>query len=139
MVVNLKKLLWTAATVVALIAGAGMAAAQGGPPSRDSDRGPGWNEPHAPPPPGARHNRPGWNQPAPPPGGRDRYWQPRFHGYVPHDRVYGTLRGHGYRQWDGEPYWYRGRYVVRSHDRRGRTVFVEINPYTADFIGIIKF
>jgi hypothetical protein len=69
----------------------------------------------------------------------DRYWHEGYRGYVGHDRVYWTLRRHHYGRWEGEPYWYRGHYVVRSYDRHGHVVFVEINPYTADFIGVIRF
>jgi hypothetical protein len=132
MIANLKQLILSAAATAVLLAGGSIAAAQDGPPPPpDRHHRPGWDEPHAPPPP------------PPPPGARirdrDRYWQPRYHGYVPHDRVYGALRGHGYRRWDGDPYWYRGHYVVHTYDRRGRAVFVEVNPYTADFIGVIKF
>lgn len=70
---------------------------------------------------------------------RDRYWRPEFHGYVPHERVYVSLRNHGYANWAGAPYWYRDRYVVRTYDRWGRPVFVEVNPYTADYVGVVRF
>ena len=38
----------------------------------------------------------------------------------------------------GDPYFYRGHYVVRSYNRFGHVVFVEINPYTGGFIGEIR-
>jgi hypothetical protein len=38
----------------------------------------------------------------------------------------------------GNPYFYRGHYVVRSYNRFGRIVFVEVNPYTGGFIGEIR-
>lgn len=72
-------------------------------------------------------------------GPHDRYWHDGYGGYLPHDRVYVSLRGHGYARWTGEPYWFHDHYVVQSFDRRGRPVFVEINPYTAEFIGEIRF
>jgi hypothetical protein len=49
-------------------------------------------------------------------------------------RIYDTLRFRHYRGF-GDPYFVRGHYVVRSFDRFGRTVFVEVNPYTGAFIG----
>lgn len=73
------------------------------------------------------------------PGNHDRYWRPEYRGFVPRDRVFGELRRHHYMRFDGDPYWYQGRYVVRSFDRQGRRVFVEINPYTGAFIGVVRF
>ena len=35
----------------------------------------------------------------------------------------------------GDPYFVRGHYVVRTVNRFGRTVFVEVNPYTGAFLG----
>ncbi len=49
-------------------------------------------------------------------------------------RVVDTLRIRHYRI-IGDPYFIRGHYVVRSLNRFGRTVFVEVNPYTGAFIG----
>ena len=72
-------------------------------------------------------------------GYRDRYWRPGFHHYVAHDRIFLELRRHHYNRWIGDPYFYHGRYVVRSYDRAGRVVFVELNPYTGGFIGEIRF
>lgn len=69
----------------------------------------------------------------------DRYWRPEYRGFVPRDRIFGELRRHHYMRFDGDPYWYQGRYVVRSFDRSGRRVFIEVNPYTGGFIGVVRF
>ncbi len=69
----------------------------------------------------------------------DRYWREGYHGYVDRDRVYFELRRHHYNRFIGAPYWYQGRYVVRSYDRFGHVVFVEVNPYTGGFIGVLRF
>lgn len=70
----------------------------------------------------------------------DRYWRWGYRGYVSdRDLYYRSLRSHGYYRWDGAPYWYQGRYVVRSYDRGGNRVFVEMNPYTGGFVGVIRF
>jgi hypothetical protein len=71
--------------------------------------------------------------------GHDRYWRSGYHGYVDRDRVFVNLRAHHYTRFGGNPYWYHGRYVVRSYDRFGRVVFVEVNPYTGGFVGTIRF
>lgn len=68
----------------------------------------------------------------------DRYWKRGFGHYVGRDRVFLELRNHHYNRWIGDPYFYHGRYVVRSYNRSGRIVFVEINPYTGGFIGEIR-
>jgi hypothetical protein len=79
-------------------------------------------------------NRGGWHR------DHDRYWQPGFRGgFAPRDRLFLTLRQHNYNRFDGDPYWYRGRFVVRSFDRRGRAVMIELNPYTGAFIGIARY
>lgn len=93
--------------------------------------GPGWNNSsdwHW------QDNRGGWHR------DHDRYWQPGFRGgFASRDRLFFILRQHSYNRFDGDPYWYRGRFVVRSFDRRGRPVMIELNPYTGDFIGIVRF
>ena len=33
-----------------------------------------------------------------------------------------------------EPFFMRGRYVVRAHDRFGRLVLVQVDPYSGRFI-----
>lgn len=80
-----------------------------------------------------RDDRGGWRS------DRDRYWRHGYGPYAGRDRFYYELRRHHYVRWDGAPYWYRGRYVVRSYDRFGNRVFVEMNPYTGSFIGVIRF
>ena len=74
-------------------------------------------------------------------GDHDRYWRREYgrRRYIGHDYVYRTLRHRRYRRWEGDPYWFQGRYIIRAYDRRGRLVFVEINPYTGAFIGEIRF
>lgn len=53
---------------------------------------------------------------------------------VMHDRVVQVLRNHHYRAL-ANPFFVRGHYVVKSFNHRGRTVFVEVNPYTGAFLG----
>lgn len=105
------------------------------------------NGPHAGP---VFRGGPGWNQG---PGDwqwqdehggwhrdHDRYWRPDFRGgFVPMDRLFIVLRQHNYNRFDGEPYWFRGHFVVKSFDRWGRPVIVELNPYTGEFIGVLRF
>ena len=57
--------------------------------------------------------------------------------HVARARVLETLRLHRYVAL-GEPYFFHGRYVVRSHDRFGRLVLVEIDPFTGRFIGELR-
>ena len=54
--------------------------------------------------------------------------------YVERVRVYDTLRLRHYRG-IGDPAFVHGHYVVRSINRFGRTVFVEVDPYSGAFIG----
>lgn len=54
--------------------------------------------------------------------------------YVERVRIYDNLRLRHYRG-IGDPYFVRGHYVVRSVNRSGRTVFVEVDPYSGAFIG----
>ncbi len=72
-------------------------------------------------------------------------WDHRFdrHPIVRHEfhrpivervRVYDTLRFHHYRS-VGAPYFVGHHYVVRTVNRFGRPVLVEVNPYTGAFIG----
>ena len=49
-------------------------------------------------------------------------------------RIYDALRFHHYR-WIGDPYFVGHHYVVRTINPFGRTVLVEVNPYTGAFIG----
>lgn len=48
-----------------------------------------------------------------------------------------TLRNHRFIG-IGNPYFLRGQYVVRSHDRFGRTVLVRLDPWTGRFLGVIR-
>jgi outer membrane murein-binding lipoprotein Lpp len=48
-------------------------------------------------------------------------------------RIADGLRFHRYRM-IGDPYFVHGRYVVRTHDRFGRIVFVQVDPYTGSFM-----
>ncbi len=54
-------------------------------------------------------------------------------GYVNRIRIAEGLRFHRYRM-IGDPYFVHGRYVVRTHDRFGRIVFVQVDPYSGAFI-----
>ena len=60
---------------------------------------------------------------------RDTHARP----YVERMRIVDTLRFHRYEVM-GNPYWVHGRYVVRTHDRFGRLVFVQVDPYSGAFI-----
>ncbi len=71
-------------------------------------------------------------------GNHDRYWRPGYHGYAGRDHIFVELRRHQYSRFSGDPHFYRGHYVVRSYNRFGHVVFVEINPYTGGFIGEIR-
>jgi hypothetical protein len=53
--------------------------------------------------------------------------------YVSRVRVAETLRFHRYRVM-GDPFFMHGRYMVRVHDRFGRPVLVQVDPYTGAFI-----
>ncbi|MEI9932735.1 MAG: hypothetical protein WDM89_19930 [Rhizomicrobium sp.] len=68
----------------------------------------------------------------------DRYWKPGYRNYVARDRVFVALRNRGYVRFVGDPYFYHDRYVVRSYNRFGKIVFVEVNPYTGGFIGEVR-
>ena len=57
--------------------------------------------------------------------------------YVARARVYETLRLHRYVGL-GDPYFLHGRYVVRSHDRFGHTVLVQVDPWSGRYIGIVR-
>ena len=36
----------------------------------------------------------------------------------------------------GQPYMYRGEYVMRCFDRHGRHAFCRVNPHTGAFLGV---
>jgi len=118
---RIRKLLFTAAAAAILTAtGAGMAQAA---PYHGHGHGYG----HGP----AVHHRHAVHH--------DRYWRHGYRGYVRHHVVFRGLRAHRYYRFVGDPYWYQGRYVVRTYDRFGRVVVVEVNPYTGAYIGLIRF
>ncbi|MBI1328310.1 MAG: hypothetical protein GC166_00245 [Alphaproteobacteria bacterium] len=106
---KLKAILTGAAVGLALVASTGANARD-----RDHDgwRDNSWHE---------RHDHDGY---------RDA--RPHRH-YVGRDRVWRELNRHHYRH-VGNPYWYRGHYVVRAYDRRGRLGFVRVDPYTGSYI-----
>src|SRR5437868_3702264 len=56
---------------------------------------------------------------------------------VARERVVDTLRLHHFRA-VADPVFVRGHYVVRSHDRFGRIVFVEVNPHSGAFMGLFR-
>ena len=57
--------------------------------------------------------------------------------YVDRMRIADSLRFHRYRM-IGDPYFVHGRYVVRTHDRFGRIVFVQVNPYSGAFVREVR-
>ncbi|HET7083650.1 MAG TPA: hypothetical protein VFI23_02700 [Rhizomicrobium sp.] len=70
-------------------------------------------------------------------GWRDRAFErhERFEhrAFVDRMRVAETLRFHRLRM-IGDPYFVHGRYVVRAHDRFGRVVFIQVDPYSGAFM-----
>ncbi len=135
---NLKKLLLTAAAAAVLTsAGAGMAMAD----RWDNGGNNGWHHGDRGDHRGDRdrydgdrgHDR-NWRD-------HDRYWRADFgdRGYVDRDRVFFELRRHHFNRFVGDPYWFNGRYVVRTYDRWGNVVIVEVNPYTGGFVGEVRF
>ena len=73
--------------------------------------------------------------------GHDRYWRQEYRDrhYVDRGVVFRSLRAHQFYRWAGDPYWFQGRYVVRTYDRFGHLVFVEVDPYTGAFLGVVRF
>jgi hypothetical protein len=129
---NFRQLLLTAAAAAILsTTGAGMAMARpydGGPGHHDSDRGDRHDGDRRG---GDRHDGD---------RGHDRYWRSEYrHGYVDRDRIFFGLRQHHYSRFIGDPFWFHDRYVVRSYDRFGHVVMVEVDPYTGDVIGVVRF
>jgi hypothetical protein len=70
---------------------------------------------------------------------RDSFRHERFEhrAYVNRVRLEEGLRFHRYRM-IGEPYFVHDRYVVRTHDRFGRIVLVQVDPYSGAFIGEVR-
>jgi hypothetical protein len=67
----------------------------------------------------------------------DPYFNREHRPIVVRERVFDTLRLHHYRA-SGAPIFVHGHYVVKSFNRFGRAVFVEVDPYTGAFIGEIR-
>lgn len=53
--------------------------------------------------------------------------------YIVRERVYEILRAKHYR-YIGVPYFYGGKYLIRSYDARGRIVIVTIDPFTGAWL-----
>lgn len=74
-------------------------------------------------------------------GDHHRAWQrhERFEHrvYVDRMRIAETLRFHRLRM-IGDPYFVHGRYVVRTHDRFGRIIFVQVDPYSGAFVRMVR-
>ena len=70
---------------------------------------------------------------------RDGYRHERFEhrAFVDRIRLADSLRFHRYRV-IGAPYFVHDRYVVRTHDRFGRIVFVQVDPYSGAFIREVR-
>jgi len=66
----------------------------------------------------------------------DRHDRMDRRAFVSRWRVAETLRFHRYRV-SSDPFFLHGRYVVRVHDRFGRPVLVQVNPYTGAFIRVL--
>jgi len=72
-------------------------------------------------------------------GDHDRYWRHGYGPYLGRDRFFFELRRAHYNRFNGDPFWYQGYYVIRTYDRLGRPIMVELNPYTGAVIGVIRF
>jgi hypothetical protein len=68
--------------------------------------------------------------------GWDRYDRMDRRAFVGRWRVADALRFHRFRV-TSDPFFLHGRYVVRVHDRFGRPVLVQVNPYTGAFIRVL--
>ena len=68
------------------------------------------------------------------PVARHEFYRDFHRPVVERVHIYDTLRFHRYR-WIGDPYFVGSHYVVRTINPFGRTVLVEVNPYTGAFIG----
>jgi len=55
------------------------------------------------------------------------------HGHIDRMRVHRALRPYRFTR-VSQPFFRHGRFVVRAHDRFGRRVLVQIDPYTGRFI-----
>ena len=70
-------------------------------------------------------------------GHRERHERFEHRAFVDRVRLEQGLRFHRYRM-IGEPYFVHDRYVVRTHDRFGRIVFVQVDPYSGAFIREVR-
>jgi hypothetical protein len=66
--------------------------------------------------------------------GHDRF---EHRAFVDRVRLAEVLRLHRYRM-IGEPTFVHDRYVVRTHDRFGRIIFVQVDPYSGAFIREVR-
>jgi len=55
--------------------------------------------------------------------------------YIARNRVIEVVRARHIR-FVGQPYMYRGYYVLRCYDRFGRVAFCKVHPRTGAFLGI---
>ena len=69
--------------------------------------------------------------------GWERHERFEHRAYVDRMRLDRALRFHSYRM-IGDPIFVHGRYVVRTHDRFGRIVFVQVDPYSGALIGEVR-
>ncbi|HSS12984.1 MAG TPA: hypothetical protein VLL04_03770 [Rhizomicrobium sp.] len=69
--------------------------------------------------------------------GWERHERFEHRAYIDRIRLDRALRFHSYRM-IGDPYFVHGRYVVRTHDRFGRIVFVQVNPYSGAFVREVR-
>ena len=69
----------------------------------------------------------------------DGYRHDRFErrAFVNRIRLADSLRFHRYRV-ISDPYFMHDRYVVRTHDRFGRMVLVQVDPYSGAFIREVR-
>lgn len=56
--------------------------------------------------------------------------------YVNRVRVAEVLRFHHYRVMS-DPFFFHGRFVVRAHDRFGRPILVQVDPYSGAFVRVL--
>ncbi len=105
---NMKTVSKTILAAAALLSTARIGSAAGGP--RDHGYPDGWRGPAF-----VRHERFGRR------------------AFVDRMRIAETLRWHRYRLMS-DPYFFPGRNMVRAHDRFGRTVFIQVDPYSGAFI-----
>lgn len=76
-----------------------------------------------------RLDRDGWRA-------HERYERMEHRAFVNRWRVAEALRFHRFEV-VSDPFFLHGRYVVRAHDRFGRPVLVEVNPYSGAFVRIL--